>query len=407
MRISVRYLFLLFLLYIGVFWSFLQNSICGYFSYWDELFALFGFAALFCGFSIIRRNKDNIKIFIVIILYCLFGIVGNVLWRYTSLDAAFSDLFINIKFFLCSYLCTFIFQKIEIKKYSKKIKRHLDCVSIFLLFFFVVDRIFRVFSIYEVRFGIPSEELFFTHPTYYASSIFYLLMFRIIFINNKKWENTLINIFLCIMTIFSLRIKAIAVVILFISVVLIVRNREIKRIRWFIYFLTLLSIGFISTDLVKFYFTGYGLQNYPRGVFLITSKKIMKDYFPIGAGFATFGSYMSSVEYSPIYALYGISNISGISLDSKNAITDQYWTMIAGQTGVSGLICMILVWILLYKKIKNIEKVNSSYYIAAISSFLYLVCSSTSESAICNPTCIPFGFILGLIFSQYERLKLG
>ena len=36
--------------------------------------------------------------------------------------------------------------------------------------------------------------------------------------------------------------------------------------------------------------------------------EIARDMFPLGAGFATFGSYYSGVYYSSVYAAYGLSN---------------------------------------------------------------------------------------------------
>lgn len=405
MKISKKYLTLLLLVYIGIFWPFLQYGINNIFSYWDELLAFFGAVSFLVHFNVINKDKYYRTIICLVLIFGGCGLLGNVIWGYTKIAYALSDFFINIKFFLCLFLTITIYRKHDLLEYSHKITRHLNIISLFLLLAFLFDQIFHVFPVYEIRFGLKSEQLFFAHPTFYASSLFYLLMLRILFVRKKEKLNFFLNIVLSIMVAFSFRFKAIAVIMLFYAIYLYTVLPHLKKIKTLVILFVIGAVWVVSQEQLKFYFSGYGLENFPRGVLLLTSLNIIKDYFPFGTGFGTFGSYVSGEHYSPVYKIYHIANIDGIRKENINAITDQYWPMIGGQTGLIGLVCMILIWSILLIKIKKLKVINSRYYIVAISSFLYLLCSSTSESAICNPACIPLAVVLGLIFSQ--NIKKG
>lgn len=402
MKETFKYYILLTLIYMGIFWSFIQYSITGLFSYWDELYAMI-FIPVFV-YDVINKNikKVDVVLLIMILAFSFAGLCGNLINSYASISVVMSDIFLNIKFLICLYLTMFIFGKIDIGKYRAKIKKHINLITCLFLILFVLNRMLKIFPIYEIRFGISSEQLIFTHPTFCASAIFYLILLRVMFVHNiclnKIDKDIFFTLLLCVIVLFTLRFKAIATILLFIAIY--IYNTYIRQLKWVIIVLGIVAILFLSYDHILAYFTGYGLRNYPRGVLLLTSIIIMIDYFPFGTGFGTFGSYMSGVHYSPVYYIYQISDIYGITKDNYNAMTDQYWPMILGQTGIIGLICMVCIWGILFVKICRIKACNKMYFIAALSSFIYILVSSTSESAVCNPACIPFAIILGLIFSQ-------
>lgn len=400
MKIDKKYFTLLLLVYIGIFWSFLQYGINHIFSCWDETLAILGGMVFLLHFRFLMKDKAFRAIFLATLIFATSGLLGNALFGYNKIINAISDLFINVKFFLCIILLIVLYRRNNILKFSDRISVHLNILSVFLIVVFFLDRIFHWFPVYEERFGLQSEQLFFQHPTFYASSIFYLLMLRILFVNKRDKINFFINSLLAVMICFSLRFKAIASVFLLVAIAIYMYRSHLRRYKSLIILLSVLTILLVSQNQLRFYFSGYGLRNFPRGVLLLTSLHILRDYFPIGTGFATFGSYVSGTHYSPVYDIYNISNIYGISRGNINAITDLYWPMIAGQSGIIGLICMIVIWIVLFNKIKKIRKINTRYYIAGLTSFCYLLCSSTSESSICNPACIPIAILLGLVFSQ-------
>lgn len=68
------------------------------------------------------------------------------------------------------------------------------------------------------------------------------------------------------------------------------------------------------------------------------SVQIGRDHLPLGAGLGRFGSHMSRVEYSPIYVEYGLDRIRGLQRTNSDYVTDTFWPMILGETGIIGAI---------------------------------------------------------------------
>jgi len=72
------------------------------------------------------------------------------------------------------------------------------------------------------------------------------------------------------------------------------------------------------------------------------SVEIARDYFPLGGGLGRYGSWMSRVEYSPLYVEYGLSKINGLRPANPRFATDTFWPQILGELGVFGLLAYLL-----------------------------------------------------------------
>jgi hypothetical protein len=81
---------------------------------------------------------------------------------------------------------------------------------------------------------------------------------------------------------------------------------------------------------------------HPRMALYVGSAAIARDFFPWGAGLGRFGSYMSEAQYSPLYARYGLTQVYGLGPDNPVAISDTYWPMVLGETGILGMAGMIV-----------------------------------------------------------------
>lgn len=67
------------------------------------------------------------------------------------------------------------------------------------------------------------------------------------------------------------------------------------------------------------------------------SVDIAMDRFPLGGGLGRYASWMSRVEYSPLYEEYGLSDIRGLRPDNPLYATDTFWPQILGEFGAIGL----------------------------------------------------------------------
>ena len=77
--------------------------------------------------------------------------------------------------------------------------------------------------------------------------------------------------------------------------------------------------------------------SHPRMVLYVASIAIARDDFPFGAGLGRFGSYMSEVDYSPVYYAYGLAKVYGLQPGHTVAVSDTYWPMILAELGPIGL----------------------------------------------------------------------
>ena len=76
-----------------------------------------------------------------------------------------------------------------------------------------------------------------------------------------------------------------------------------------------------------------GADQQARILMYTTSAEIARDYFPLGAGLGRFASAGSRLEYSPIYARYGLDEVFGLRPSDAQFITDTFWPRILGETG--------------------------------------------------------------------------
>ena len=84
---------------------------------------------------------------------------------------------------------------------------------------------------------------------------------------------------------------------------------------------------------------------HPRTALYIGSIAVARDHLPIGAGFGMYGSHLSRAEYSPIYAQYGLDRVPLLGPDQPYAVTDTYWPMVLGETGLIGLLAALTFYV--------------------------------------------------------------
>jgi len=80
---------------------------------------------------------------------------------------------------------------------------------------------------------------------------------------------------------------------------------------------------------------------HPRTALYLGSVAVAKDRLPLGAGFGRYASHLSRAEYSPIYAEYGLDRINLLGPDRPDAVTDTFWPMVLGETGLIGLMAAL------------------------------------------------------------------
>ena len=73
-----------------------------------------------------------------------------------------------------------------------------------------------------------------------------------------------------------------------------------------------------------------------RSKLLRHSLIVLRDYFPLGSGFATYGSDQAFKHYSPLYVRFGFHHDYALAQETGFAMNDNFWPMLLAQFGLFG-----------------------------------------------------------------------
>ncbi len=386
------------ILYLYVF-QFALMHISPVFNYWDELYAIF-MIPLFIINLRTYRSGDSVytrRLIILLILYISVGLLANVLFCYQVIGGVMTDVLLQLKFYFGIATTFYLFRYTNLHKYGIYIKRHVKLILVMLLFLVLLNKIMNCFPVADERYGINSEQLFFGHPTGLASVCYFLIILLVMFYDNTNDAFYLaIGVFSVLST---LRFKAIAASLLlcYMFFVIIVFGKKLDG--WKLIPIIPFAV-LVGWDEFYFYFFSSKSMETARGAMSSVGLRIARDYFPIGTGLGTFASDPSGKYYSPIYPMYGIEKVWGLGGDNPFLVSDTFWPMIIGQTGIIGLVLYLLIIVCLVKMIKPVYEIDRGCYLAGIGAIVYLLVSSIAESAFVNPLALPLSLIIGLVLCR-------
>ena len=174
-----------------------------------------------------------------------------------------------------------------------------------------------------------------------------------------------------------------------------------KKVKIFAVCVVGLAVAGGLYQLISYYYT-MGVES-ARAVLTIAAPFLAIDHFPFGTGWGTFGSAFSAEPYSPVYSMYQMEGVWGLSPEYHKFVSDTYWPMIMGQCGFVGFAALIGVLILFVQKVWTLRS-DKSAFAAALIPLLYLLLSSTSESAFASPVSVSLAFLIGFLFAE-QRVK--
>lgn len=148
---------------------------------------------------------------------------------------------------------------------------------------------------------------------------------------------------------------------------------------------------FIASSAVTRYFGNE--TDTARNLLLQGGLRIMKDYFPLGAGFASFGTEAAAQYYSPLYRQYGLNSYWALA-EGGTELTDCYWPAICGELGTIGLVLMVILIFTFLRKFLRISSVNKYFTIAALTYIVFLLVSSTATGTFASYVTAEFIVIL-------------
>lgn len=378
-------------------------SVIPIFAYTDEAFALLGILLLVHRMAITGKlvmQKVTLSIILAFCIFVLTGLLANFIFQYQRFKSVLVDLFTTLKYFFGIITGYELFLRCGYEQTKDAFLTHAKVATIVLFALFLVDQIFHVFESDRARYGLRVAQLMYGHPTYLASAMVFLLTILTVF---YKRNNGIFIILACVLLFFTLRSKAIAGVAAYGLIFFFVLHRR-KKIR----FWHILIIGFVAflvaQDQILYYFVEMKEES-ARAALTATSFQILKDYFPIGTGFGTFASSEAVKSYSQVYFLYNMESTFGLTEQNATFASDTFWPIILGQTGAIGTICYVYVLVQLFRGLARSRNVNHTAYAGGVFAFAYLLISSTSESAFCNPSAVSLAVIVGFVFAMQKSQR--
>lgn len=350
----------------------------------------------------IRMERYSICVTLLVVL----GLVSNLVYKYQPMvQAALPDLLLNLKFWFCIPVGAYAFRKFDIQRYSQGVFNHIRVMTVFYTLLIILDYIHPIFRS-EIRYGMRSTQLFYNHPTVFAANCSFLLAILTMIHDNLSLKNRIAyEVWLSLLMCSTLRSKMFGCVMLFWIIVYFVFLRK-KRFQLRTLFLFVPLVAAIGWEQVEYYFFSSIQADSARFQLLAKSLMIANDHFPLGSGFGTFASHYSSVEYSPLYEIYEIANISGLQKGNAAFVSDSYWPMVLAQFGWIGLIAMIAALFFLFHSIQRIRNASVSGYAAALFILMYLLIESTSSSAFVHPLSMPLALLLGYLLQNFKDSTL-
>lgn len=354
--------------------SILSLNMSDSFDYGDELFAILGIFSFINYYSrqIVWKQDKRIKtIFSLLAIIVIIGWISTMKYKFQEdIIVNLLDSFSLVKLFFIFFLSIRILHKCDLTKI-------LYIIFCIVRFYIVVGSIFCLINLFidigmseEYRFGIRNFRFINSNSGDYASIL--LIALAILHLYTAKFGKGcyILRILTLLCLLSTLRGKAIGTAVTYVILILFIKyysNISLKSL------VALSMFGILGGYFqIKFYF----LDNVTaRSLLLLNGITTANTYFPLGAGFSTYGSNMAKVHYSSLYTFYGFSEVYGMSEEEPLFLNDNFWPMIMGQFGWFSLLIYFLILLTLFKIVsKSIE--GKQLKIAGFIIFFLLVYSS-------------------------------
>ena len=368
------------------------------FDYTDEICALFLFC-LFIGFMFKSTDWRINKAFLITIFIFIFYLGYSFFIKSNTTAGILTDLFIQIKPYL-AFFCVY-----SMTPYFSTNKKAI-LKSIALIFWFclliigIVDIFIPNFLYYALgHWAYFAAAVVVTSLCYFYCSKFttldkitFLLMLSVgILSGRSKFFGfyafaIFILLFFRNVNDFKLNLRNISVALLLLIAVIFAANEKL----YFYFYQTVTED--IDKDMVA------------RYILYANAPEIMKDYFPFGSGFATYGTWASGLYYSHIYADYGIDNVWGMTKDYYSFIADTYYPSLA-QFGVVGVLLHIIFWIYVLRKAFRFSKATNNIHLLAMVVLIigFFAIEGTTDSTFTTHRGFFILMILGLILGNLKK----
>ena len=383
---------------------------CTPFKYFDEAFGLLvvpvGAWRLIQNRRIPKLSKSSLWLGAMLLVFFLAGWAGHLRYQYQPLKNAAMDCYVNFKFYLALAAAWLIFDdgKTDWDQLREVLWPILNVITTELFLLCLANLAFGIFE-YDMRGPLRAIKLFYSAYTVLVGLCALLCAIYLWYYGTKGKKIVPYLLMLCAIMYFTRRVKGFgAIAVIFVVYLLVlVGDRVLSRRMKTVAYIVVGVAGIAGLYQIFSYYFAMGIES-ARAMLTLASPFCAWDHFPTGSGWATFGSAFSGEPYSPVYGQYLLRGIWGLGPgDDPSFLSDTYWPMLLGQCGFFGFAAFITALVLFVRKLLGLLKPDRSAFASAVFVLLYLLISSTSESALANPIAIPLAFWLGTMIAQRRQ----
>ena len=352
----------------------------GVLSYYDELLGL-----MFMGYALIQtmhKKKDRYSTSTVILLtvISIIGIISNISSKLIGNPFPIIVDFISLwKTFACYCFFRSICSNQRRRDYIVfKLRKIAKLTIIFVAITSLIQQIVDIgvgghnSSVY---FGMKQYGFFWNNSITTGWLIFGCLL--VLAATNEK---RIVRYFLIACVPLLLTFSSLVYCWVFVSSFLyfILRRDGIFKIRYIV-ILAIAVATFSFADISTYFFD----FNSPRMMFIINGIRTANTYFPLGSGFATYGTEMAARYYSKLYVSYGWSNLWTLGVNGS-FLNDTFFAGILGQFGWIGFVIYLWCLYMLYKSINTtvLTKEERVLSLATVITLAVVMISSGSAKSI-------------------------
>lgn len=376
-------------------------------SYLDEFIAMIAFLWMIIKKKKIGMHSIEFKIIMSCNAIVAIGLFSNLFFGYVvNISIITRDIVGTFKFIL-SFLA---FDYIFIKKRFNVSKKLITTAKILITIIFVCGIISLFVNIGMgdmVRYGVRSYKFIFS----YYNILVYTEVLLIATIMCDKKSNFVFYIMSFISILLTFRTKGIIVIILVFGFKML----ELKKSNPIIYggitknLKYIIPIAIVTLLAVRekvAEYLSWGKYNSIRIGALVEGWNMLKDHFPLGTGFGTYGTNLSFYTDSVLYSIYDNINYK-LMMDPQYGfatMSDTYWPSIYAQFGIIGFILFAYCLCLCFKKIRINRYIPDCNKQAGIFILLYLTVNSFSEATFTNSSGVVSAIMIAIISTMSGKV---
>lgn len=369
-------------------------SIGGVFGYYDEAIGVISFVFVWYLMLTRKLDKNSWHIVVALTVVSVIGLISNLAGRLIEEPfPIFVDLLWLWKTFAPFLASMYLTRKENVHR--RVIKVLSFPAKLAILVFFCLALLGQVVNI-----GFPTSD-----------SLFGLRLFSVAWLNGISFGWV---VFCCILILalsdISSRSFFIYTALAFVPLIL----TSSALIYCFVFCVIFMAIMFRKQDKFKLryvlpvviivaLFTWRDIEEYLlsdsiRRELLVYGGRVANMYFPLGSGFATYGSEMAQRYYSKLYDMFGWRNTWGFGPES-NYLNDNFFASIIGQFGWIGFAVYLYAMLRLFMMV-NSKLVKKRIKITGIATVLTMLAVMIGSASVKSMMGICTFVVLGMVASE-------